>query len=138
MEQFIVNTRSGTRIDKVPNRLLKFWFYLNKQQSNKDAFIIISREKICQDLQIKDATLADYVSGTFNFRHMWQIEGGFQNFSTIYGGNIMVIFYGLREDNDGNLHPKHDRLRGSILEFIDKSKGAINDTDESIEPEDLD
>ena len=117
MEQFIVNTRSGTRIDKIPNRLLKFWFYLNKQQSNKDAFIIISREKICQDLDIKDCTLADYVSGTFNFQHLWEKEGNFQSFSTIYGGNIMVIFFGLKE-KDGHLQQKFNRLRGSLLDNV--------------------
>ena len=117
MEQFVVNARSGKTIDKVPNRHSKSWFYLNKQVSNKDAFIIISREKICQDLDIKDCTLADYVSGTFNFQHLWEKEGNFQSFSTIYGGNIMVIFFGLKE-KDGHLQQKFNRLRGSLLDNV--------------------
>ena len=133
MEQFIVNARSGKRIDKLPNRLSKFWFYLNKQVSNKDAFIIISREKICQDLDIKDCTLADYVSGTFNFQHLWEKEGNFQSFSTIYGGNIMVIFFGLKE-KDGHLQQKFSRLRGSLLDNVGQNNQE-GDTDES---EDLD
>ena len=81
---------------------------------------MISRERVLFDLNIKDSTLQDWINGTNNYKHMWLVQGGFINFSTLYGGNILVVFAGYANNREGNLTPRLDRMRGSILELTDK------------------
>ena len=119
-EDFSVTPRSTKRPDQLPNRIARFWLYLNSQRSNKDFYLMISRERVLFDLNIKDSTLQDWINGTNNYKHMWSTQGGFINFSTLYGGNILVVFAGYSNDRSGNLQPRFDRMRGSILELTPK------------------
>ena len=118
--EFSVTPRSTKRPDQLPNRIARFWLYLNSQRSNKDFYLMISRERVLFDLNIKDSTLQDWINGTNNYKHMWSTQGGFINFSTLYGGNILVVFAGYANNREGNLTPRLDRMRGSILELTDK------------------
>ena len=118
--EFSVTPRSTKRPDQLPNRIARFWLYLNSQRSNKDFFLMISRDRVLFDLNIKDSTLQDWINGTNNYKHMWLVQGGFINFSTLYGGNILVVFAGYANNREGNLTPRLDRMRGSILELTDK------------------
>lgn len=119
------HTDRTQRIDKLPNRLYKFWHYLRSIATHKDNFIIVSRERICYDLDIKDTTLTDYVVGTQAYAHMWQTLGGFMHFATIYGGNILVIYNQINVKEYG-FNFKTDRIRGSMLDTTDKYR---RDTD---------
>ena len=118
--EFSVTSRSTKRPDQLPNRIARFWLYLNSQRSNKDFYLMISRDRVLFDLNIKDSTLQDWINGTNNYKHMWSTQGGFINFSTLYGGNILVVFAGYSNDRSGNLQPRFDRMRGSILELTPK------------------
>ena len=119
-EDFSVTPRSTKRPDQLPNRIARFWLYLNSQRSNKDYYLMISRDRVLFDLNIKDSTLQDWINGTNNYKHMWSTQGGFINFSTLYGGNIIVVFAGYSNDRSGTLQPRFDRMRGSILELTPK------------------
>jgi hypothetical protein len=73
---------------------------------------------------------------------MWNTQGGFINFSTLYGGNILVVFAGYANNREGSLTPRLDRMRGSILELTDKmikaresGKDLILEKEEIIEDE---
>ena len=138
--EFEPNNRSTKRPDKLPNRIARFWLYLNSCRSNKDHYIIISRERACYDLQIKDVTLTDYINGTSNYKHLWQRNGGFFNFSTLYGGNLMVVFAGYKKTKDGDIVAVSDRIRGSLLELTPsyKKKQESYDSDNYEQDEDLD
>ena len=81
---------------------------------------MISRDRVLFDLNIKDSTLQDWINGTNNYKHMWTTQGGFINFSTLYGGNILIVFAGYSNDRSGTLQPRFDRMRGSILELTPK------------------
>ena len=118
--EFSVTPRSTKRPDQLPNRIARFWLYLNSQRSNKDFYLMISRERVLFDLNIKDSTLQDWINGTNNYKHMWTTQGGFINFSTLYGGNILIVFAGYSNDRSGTLQPRFDRMRGSILELTPK------------------
>lgn len=118
-------TERTQRIDKLPNRLYKFWHYLRSIATHKDNFIIVSRERICYDLEIKDTTLTDYIVGTQTYEHMWSTLGGFLHFSTIYGGNVLVIYNQINKNEEG-FKFKTDRIRGSMLDTTDKYR---RDTD---------
>ena len=114
-------TERTQRIDKLPNRLYKFWHYLRTIGSHKDNFLIVSRERVCYDLAIKDTTLTDYIVGTQSYNHMWEDVGGFLHFGTVYGGNLLIIYSQINVDEDG-FEFKIDRLKGSMLDLTAKYK----------------
>ena len=73
---------------------------------------------------------------------MWNTQGGFINFSTLYGGNILVVFTGYANTREGNLTTRFDRMRGSVLELTSKmikaresGKDLILEKEELIEEE---
>lgn len=127
---FTTTQRNRSNIDRLPPRVKKFWDYLHTLRKSNMSFIIISRERACFDLGIKDSTLDDYIVNTKHYKHFWTSVGNFINLSTIYGGYIMVIFAGYRyrdiHQTGEEVGPAVSRLNGQLFELTDDYKYKVN------------
>ena len=129
--------------DLLPNRIAKFWLYINSLRSQKDYFFMVTRERILFDLGIKDVTLTDYISGTFKYKHLWKRNGGFINFMTLYGGNVMVVFAGYAVNTENEMTARLDHMRGSLYELTprlikERERGIFEDVNKNQEETDDD